>query len=143
MHSPGLSRSFGLCRDELPFWTRQRSEDWQPQCFPLAKRPQIIWWPMKDLKATTSLFKAALSSGSPMRRWPAAWRDVHINYAETSIRVFARHSDGVGVADQTDMKKVVGLRQFETAFEVVRWDHGWRSWHVGSPLWGSSLAVFV
>jgi hypothetical protein len=27
----------------------------------VAKDPQIIWWPMKDLKATTGLFKAALS----------------------------------------------------------------------------------
>jgi len=45
----------------------------------------------------------------PMRRWPAAWRDVHINYAEACIRVFARYSDGVGVANQTNMRKVIGL----------------------------------
>src|SRR6266446_3819635 len=76
----------------------------------------------------------------PMRRWPAAWRDVHINYAEAFIRIFARHDDGVGVADQTDMRKVVGLRQGEPAFEVVRWDR-WSSWHVGSPLWGLGLFV--
>src|ERR1700688_651661 len=33
----------------------------------------------------------------PMRRRPATRRDVHINYAETSIRIFARHGNGVGI----------------------------------------------
>jgi hypothetical protein len=39
------------------------------------------------------------------------------------------------------MRKVVGLRQRETAFELVLWDRGWSSWHVGSPL--SSFACTV
>jgi hypothetical protein len=45
----------------------------------------------------------------PMRRWPAAWRDVHINYAETSIRVCARHSDRHHPRDLYD------LHRFSTA----------------------------
>jgi hypothetical protein len=51
----------------------------------------------------------------PMRRRPASRRDVHIDNAEASIGLLARHGDGVGIADQTDVRKVVGLRQRETA----------------------------
>jgi hypothetical protein len=58
----------------------------------------------------------------PMRWRSATWRDVHINYAEASIGLLARHGDGVGVADQTDVREVVGLRQREIAFGVVRWN---------------------
>ena len=56
----------------------------------------------------------------PMRGRPAARRDVHINYAEASIGLFAGHGDGVGIANQTDVREVVGLRQREIAFWIVR-----------------------
>jgi hypothetical protein len=62
----------------------------------------------------------------PMRWRPAAWRDVHINYAESSICVFACHGDRVGIADETDMREVVGLPQREIAFGVVRRDRWYR-----------------
>src|ERR1700688_471837 len=55
----------------------------------------------------------------PMRWRPAAWRDVHINYAESSICVVARHGDRVGIADETDVREVVGLPQREISFGVV------------------------
>src|SRR5208282_544088 len=60
----------------------------------------------------------------PMRRRPSAWRDMHIDHAEASIRLLARDCDGVGIADQTDVRQVVGLRQCKIASEIVRWD-GW------------------
>jgi hypothetical protein len=36
---------------------------------------------------------------------PASWRDVHIDNAEASSGLLARHSDGGDVADQTDVKE--------------------------------------
>jgi len=57
---------------------------------------------------------------------PAPWRDVHIDNAEASIGLVARHGDGVGTADQADVREVlifVGLRQRQTAFAVV-WRDG-------------------
>ena len=56
----------------------------------------------------------------PMWRRSATWRDVHVDDAEASVGLLARHGDGVGIADETDVREVVGLRQRETAFEVVR-----------------------
>jgi hypothetical protein len=56
----------------------------------------------------------------PMRGRPASWRDMHINNAEAAIGLLARHGDGVGIADQTDVRKVVELPQREIAFGVVR-----------------------
>ena len=56
----------------------------------------------------------------PMRWRAATWRDVHIDDAESSAGLLARHRDGVGIPDQTDVREFVGLRQRETAFEVVR-----------------------
>jgi hypothetical protein len=75
----------------------------------------------------------------PMRWWSATWRDVHIDYAETSIRIFARHGDSVGIAYQTDVRKVVGMRQFQIAFGVVRRNCRLSSWHVVSPWWDFRL----
>jgi len=57
-----------------------------------------------------------------MRRRSAIWRDVHINYTEAPVSLLAGYGDGVGIADQTDVREVVGLRQREIAFGVVRWD---------------------
>jgi hypothetical protein len=45
---------------------------------------------------------------------------MHINNAEASIGLLAHHGDGVGIADQTDVRKVVGLPQREITFGVVR-----------------------
>jgi hypothetical protein len=56
----------------------------------------------------------------PMRRRSATWRDVHVDDAEASVGLLARHGDGVGIADETDVREVIGLRQRETAFAVVR-----------------------
>jgi len=58
----------------------------------------------------------------PMRWRSAAWWDVHINYAEASIGLLARHGDGVGIADQPKVGDAVGLRQCEIAGEIVGWD---------------------
>jgi hypothetical protein len=58
----------------------------------------------------------------PMQWRAAPWRDMHINYAEASCGLLTRHGDGVGVADQTDVREVIGLRQREISFEIVRWD---------------------
>ena len=60
----------------------------------------------------------------PMRWRPATWRDVHINDAEASIGLLPRHGDGVGIADQTDVREVVGLPLSEIAFGIVRRDRG-------------------
>jgi hypothetical protein len=65
-----------------------------------------------------------------MRGRAATGRDVHIDYAETSSGLVARYGDGVGIADQTDVRKVVGLRQREIAFGVVGRDSWQSSGHV-------------
>ena len=67
----------------------------------------------------------------PMGRGTATWRDVHVNDAKASIGLFPCHGDGVGIADHADVRKVIGLRQREIAFRVVRWDCGR---HFVSPL---------
>src|ERR1700722_11939278 len=68
-----------------------------------------------------------------MRRRSAIWRDVHINYTEAPVSLLAGYGDGVGIADQTDVREVVGLRQREIAFGVVRWDRCYSSGHCVSP----------
>lgn len=58
----------------------------------------------------------------PVRRRAAAWGDVHVNYAEAPGSLFASYGHGVGVADQTDVRKTVGMGQSEIAVQVVGWD---------------------
>ena len=65
----------------------------------------------------------------PVRWRPSVWRDVHINHAEASTGIFARHRDGIGVAYQAYVREVsifVGLRLRQIAFGVV-WRDGWQS----------------
>jgi hypothetical protein len=47
----------------------------------------------------------------PMRWRPATGRDVHINDAKATGSIVARQGYGVGIADQTDVREVFGLRQ--------------------------------
>jgi hypothetical protein len=51
---------------------------------------------------------------------------VHVNDAETSFGLFAGDGNGIGIADQTDVREVVRLRQRETAFRVVQ-RYAWQS----------------
>jgi hypothetical protein len=44
------------------------------------------------------------------------------------------HRDRVSIADQTDVREVVGLRQREIAFGAVRWNRWQSSGHFVSPL---------
>ena len=38
-----------------------------------------------------------------MWRWPAPWRHVHVDHAESTDGVLSSDSDGIRVSDQTDM----------------------------------------
>ena len=60
----------------------------------------------------------------PMQWRAATWRDMHINYAEASCGLLACHAHGVGVADQTDVREVVGLHRCEIALSVRRAPQG-------------------
>jgi hypothetical protein len=68
-------------------------------------------------------------------RWRSATRgNVHINDAEAPIGLLAGHRDGVSIADRTDVREVVGLRQREIAFWAVRWNRWQSSGRFVSPL---------
>jgi len=58
-----------------------------------------------------------------MRRRAAARRDVHVDQAIATIRVFTRNQNGIGVTYDTDVWKAlvfVGVRKCEIAQEIVR-----------------------
>jgi hypothetical protein len=57
----------------------------------------------------------------PVRRRTATRRYVHVDDAEASIGLLARHRDGVGVTHQTDVRKIVRLSVGETSLGIVRW----------------------
>ena len=75
-----------------------------------------------------------------MRRRSATRGNVHINDAEAPIGLLARHRDGLSIADQTDVREVVGLRQREIAFEAVRRNR-WQSSGHSFLLWSVRLIV--
>ena len=85
----------------------------------VGRNVQRVANPHDRLLATKGRFHLAFEQDKgllevmPMRGRPAPWRDVHINNAEASIGLLARHCDRVGIADQTDVRKVVGLPQRE------------------------------
>ena len=56
-----------------------------------------------------------------MRRRAASGRDVHVDEAEVPGGVFAAEQNGVGVADQADVRRVggIGLGQHEQPREIV------------------------
>jgi hypothetical protein len=58
-----------------------------------------------------------------MRRRAAARRDVHVDQAIATIRVFARNQNGICVTYDTDVWKAlvfVAVRKCEFALEIVR-----------------------
>jgi hypothetical protein len=60
-----------------------------------------------------------------MRRWTAARRDVHVNQTITTVGVFARNQNGVGVPYDSNVEKApifVGVRNREMARSIVRRD---------------------
>jgi hypothetical protein len=50
----------------------------------------------------------------------AAGRDVHVDDAEASGSLLAGHGNGVGIADQPDVRQVFELSKSEAAFGIVR-----------------------
>jgi len=62
-----------------------------------------------------------------VRGWAAVWRDVHVDKGEAAGGVGAGEKDGVGVADDAEVRQVliaVGLGEDEGAGEVVGWKCG-------------------
>src|SRR6267378_493471 len=58
----------------------------------------------------------------PMWRRAAARRNVHIDHAEASVCLVARHGDRIGITDKTDVWQTlisVRLRQRQIALEIV------------------------
>ena len=55
-----------------------------------------------------------------MRGRTAAGRDMHVDDAEASGRLLACNSDGVGISDQPDVRKVVGLSKGKAAFGIIQ-----------------------
>ncbi len=68
-----------------------------------------------------------------MGRRSSAGGDVHIDDAEASVGLLASYGDGVGVADESDVWEVVGLRQGEAPRGVIRWKGRWGGRHFLSP----------
>src|ERR1039458_7791409 len=107
------------------------------RCAP-APRPRLIIWrcsntsPSTLSDSTRSNVKAASkpADSSPLPQTYTALNcsdsyDVHATaLAEASIGLLARHGDGIGIADQADVREVVGLCQRKSAFGVVWRDRG-------------------
>ena len=55
----------------------------------------------------------------PVRWRTAAGRDVHVDDAEASGSLLAGHGNGVGIADQPDVRQVFELSKGEAAFGIV------------------------
>ena len=56
----------------------------------------------------------------PVRWRTAAGRDVHVDDAEASGSLLAGHANGVGIADQPDVRQVFELSKGEAAFGIYR-----------------------
>jgi hypothetical protein len=62
-----------------------------------------------------------------MRRRPATRWNVHVDQAESACRVFAVDEDGVGVSDDSNVRKIaIGLRKNQRTTRIVR-----RNWRTG------------
>src|SRR5450755_3483918 len=57
----------------------------------------------------------------PVWRRAASRRDMHINYAEASIGLLTCDGDCVGIADEANVRELVGLRKREIASRVIYW----------------------
>src|ERR1700722_2910508 len=56
----------------------------------------------------------------PVRWRTTAGRNVHVDDAEASGSLLAGHGNGVGIADQPDVRQVFELSKGEAAFGIVR-----------------------
>jgi hypothetical protein len=60
-----------------------------------------------------------------MRRRPAAWRNMHVDEAKTTVGVVASKQSGVSVSHDSDVRKTpvfVRARNREIALEIIRRD---------------------
>jgi len=68
-------------------------------------------WPSRRMK---------VSEVMPVRGRATAGRNVHVDDAEASGSLLAGHGNGVGIADQPDVRQVFELSKGEAAFRIVR-----------------------